>query len=344
MKLRIYPHILDFKVSAKTSRDVLTQRNVWYVKVWEESNPSHFGLGEIAPIFGLSVEEEFEFMDQLALIDEFAPEDVISQGTLSAFPSILFGIEMAMLDFKSGGKRQLFQSTFTEGQPIPINGLVWMGDADYMRRQVAQKIDEGYDCIKLKVGGIDFEQEKAILSSIRKEHQDLEIRLDANGAFTSDNSKQKLAELSEFNIHSIEQPVRPGQWDHMAELCSTSPIPIALDEELIGVSEERQGALLDALHPQYIILKPTLLGGFEKSDHWIELAEKRNIRWWATSALESNIGLNAIAQWVASKGNDLPQGLGTGNLFTNNITSPLSVEHGTLSLKGDEWNLNMFMP
>jgi L-alanine-DL-glutamate epimerase-like enolase superfamily enzyme len=209
---------------------------------------------------------------------------------------------------------------------IPINGLIWMGDVEAMMTQLEQKINLGFSCIKIKVGAIDFESECNFLGHIRKlfHSSDLTLRLDANGAFQPEDAIQKLSKLSEYNIHSIEQPITPGQWKEMATLCKTSPIPIALDEELIGIfSKQEKVNLIQEIKPQYIILKPSLVGGWQGADQWVSIAEKHAVDWWATSALESNIGLNAIAQWVSTKQINRPQGLGTGGLFTNNIRTPL---------------------
>ena len=245
---------------------------------------------------------------------------------------------MAWQDLAMGGKRKFYDNYFTQGNPIPINGLIWMGKVDFMRQQIIAKLENGFTCLKLKIGAIDFATELELLASIRQEFSadEIEIRVDANGAFTPETALEKLQRLAEYDLHSIEQPIKQGQWEQMALLCEHSPIPIALDEELIGINQTKEKQeLLDVIRPQYIILKPSLVGGFRASQEWIAEAEKRNLPWWITSALESNIGLNAIAQFTANTNNNLPQGLGTGQLYTNNIPSPLEVEAGQIYYRHD---------
>lgn len=243
-------------------------------------------------------------------------------------PAVQFGLEMALIDLRNPGDQGiLFTSDFTEGsEGIVINGLIWMGDKSFMFEQIKRKIEQGYQCIKMKIGAIAFDEELALLTYIRSQFSaaDIELRVDANGAFKPESALEKLSKLAEFELHSIEQPIKQGQLDSMAELCEKTPLPISLDEELIGIhSTDDKLKILDTIRPQYIILKPSLVGGFKASEEWISIAEKMNINWWATSALEANIGLNAISQWVFTKSNPMPQGLGTGQLFTNNIDSPL---------------------
>ncbi len=278
-------------------------RDVWYLF-------SGTAIGECAPLPGLSI-------DNLDMIEAKLDEVCESPDTdLKEFPSIRFALEM--LQYKN-----------CKISPIPINGLIWMGEPDFMSAQVERKIQDGWQCIKMKIGAVDFEQELKILKSI---DENLELRVDANGAFSESDVREKLEKLSVLNLHSIEQPVKPGQWDLLAELCSSSPVPIALDEELISLVDETQRiAMLDKVKPQYLVLKPSLLGGFAESEKWIALAEERGIGWWVTSALESNIGLEAIANWVSKLKTIGYQGLGTGQLFTNNIPSALQVENGMLS-------------
>jgi o-succinylbenzoate synthase len=263
---------------------------------------------------------------------------------LSAFPSIAFGIETALLDLKAKGSKILFQNDFSQSEKgIPINGLVWMGDKAFMQKQIREKIKNGYHCIKLKIAALDFNTELEILADIRKQFspKDIEIRLDANGAFHATEALEKLEKLAKFEIHSIEQPIRQGQSNEMAELCMQSPIPIVLDEELIGIAPADREQLLEKIKPAYIILKPSLLGGFNTCENWIRLAKTHNIDWWITSALESNIGLNAIAQWTYTLNSPLPQGLGTGQLYHNNIPSPLQIENAQLFYNPKEqWDLN----
>jgi L-alanine-DL-glutamate epimerase-like enolase superfamily enzyme len=262
----------------------------------------------------------------------------------SNYPSITFGLETALLDMLNGGRRVIFDNDFQTGRKLPINGLIWMADMDLMLQQIAIKIQDGYRCIKMKVGGLNFEKECDILHYIRKKYfrEDITIRLDANGAFKVDDCLYKLNELSKFNIHSIEQPIKPGQVEVLREISEQSPIPIALDEELIGVNETSdRKTLLDTCKVPYIILKPSLHGGLQSCKEWIALAEKMNKGWWVTSALESNIGLNAICQFTAEYPITIPQGLGTGQLYDDNIESPLVVKNGEISLNSKaEWNLD----
>jgi L-alanine-DL-glutamate epimerase-like enolase superfamily enzyme len=265
---------------------------------------------------------------------------------LYKFPSIQFGLETAFASFESENTFEIFPSEFTQGtDSIPINGLIWMGTESFMKQQIKDKIEAGFYCIKMKIGAIDFQTELQLLNSIRKEFssKDIELRVDANGAFSPLEALEKLKRLSELDLHSIEQPIKQGQIEAMASLCEKSVLPIALDEELIGVfSKEKKKDLLETIKPQYIILKPSLVGGFSGSKEWIDLAEKQNSGWWITSALESNIGLNAIAQWTYTLKNIMPQGLGTGGLFTNNFDSPLQVKNGTLQYeKNKNWKFNL---
>jgi L-alanine-DL-glutamate epimerase-like enolase superfamily enzyme len=268
--------------------------------------------------------------------------DVLLQ-ELTTFPSIQFGLEQAFLSLKSQTSFELFPTKFTQGkEAININGLIWMGDKDFMKSQIKEKLVAGFSCIKMKIGAIDFETELSLLKSIRKEFSSNEVvlRVDANGAFKPDEALEKLEKLAKFDIHSIEQPIQQGQIEAMADLCAKTSVPIALDEELIGIfsSEERQ-QLLATIQPQFIILKPSLLGGFVNSLEWITLATQNDCGWWITSALESNVGLNAIAQFTYHLKNSLPQGLGTGSLFTNNFESPLEINNGKLHYNNTKnWN------
>jgi mandelate racemase/muconate lactonizing protein len=251
---------------------------------------------------------------------------------LKTFPSIQFGVEQAFRSVVAPHWYELFPSNFTKGKDaIPINGLIWMGSPDFMKAQIKEKLAQGFRCIKMKIGAIDFEEEYRILKALRNEFSanDIEIRVDANGAFQATEALRYLEHLATLQLHSIEQPIRAGQWEAMAELCEQTPLPIALDEELIGIfTREEKQRLLREIQPQYIILKPSLIGGYSGSEEWITLAETLDIGWWVTSALESNIGLNAIAQWTYTLRNPMPQGLGTGMLYTNNIPFPLYVENG----------------
>ena len=262
------------------------------------------------------------------------------------FPSIQFGLEQALLSVKSVNPFVLFPSNFTESKDsVNINGLIWMGSEAFMKKQIADKLETGFSTIKMKIGAIDFETELALLKSIRKEFSsnEIELRVDANGAFAPKEALDKLKRLSDFELHSIEQPIKQGQIGEMADLCAKTPIPIALDEELIGVFDvTKKKELLLTIKPQYIILKPSLVGGIRSSEEWIDLAEKQQAGWWITSALESNIGLNAIAQWTYTLRNKMPQGLGTGSLFTNNIESPLEVKNGYLHYNTNKnWKIKL---
>jgi len=337
---------LDFKRPSGTSRGILTKKEAWFVYVWDDKNPTVKGIGECSIIRGLSPDDRDNYQDKIQeTCDNINQIESFLYDELVEWPSIYFGFEMALTDLANGGKRLLFHSDFTEDEAkIPINGLVWMGDKAYMQEQVQEKIDTGFNCIKLKIGAINFQEELEILKSIREKFNSdqIEIRVDANGAFHPDEAMEKLKALSEFNIHSIEQPIKAGNWEAMAMLCKETPLPIALDEELIGIYHiEEKINLIKQIKPQYIILKPSLVGGFKGSQEWIDIAEKEGIPWWMTSALESNIGLNAIAQWAYTLNNPMPQGLGTGQLFTNNIESPLEVTEGHLIYnQSKNWEVN----
>ncbi len=331
-------HTLIFKRPAGTSRGILTSKDIWIITISDKDNPEKTGTGECSPLMGLSIDDMPDYEKKLDKvcknIDKYY--EYIESG-LNGFPSIKFGLEMALKDLETPGKDVLFPSEFTAGQDsIEINGLVWMGEFEFMRKQIIEKIESGFSCIKLKIGAIDFEKEIELIRTIRKEFSagDIEIRVDANGAFKIETALEKLKILSYYDLHSIEQPIKQGQWDEMAKLCEKTPLPIALDEELIGITGfEDKKRLIQTIKPQYIILKPSLTGGFKASKEWIDLAEENNTGWWITSALESNIGLNAIAQWTYTLGNKMPQGLGTGQLFTNNFESQLYIRNGHLWIK-----------
>jgi o-succinylbenzoate synthase len=341
------PYTLDFKFDARTSRGAISQHQVYFIKLWHAADLSIVGLGECAPLAGLSIDHRPELLQKLEnvcqTINAGKAETInLDKLELQEWPAIRFALETALLDLQNGGKRLIYKNAFSSGETgIPINGLVWMGDKDFMQQQISQKLAQGYSCLKLKIGGLDFTTELEILQSIREaaSEKELTIRVDANGAFAPNEAFKKLERLAKYNIHSIEQPIKQGRWKAMAELCAYTPVPIALDEELIGVqAPEKQTELLETIHPQYIILKPTLVGGLQASADWIELAEKRTIGWWMTSALESNIGLNAISQFTANYSLTMPQGLGTGQLYHNNIASPLQIEQGKLWYRGkQEW-------
>lgn len=328
-----YP--LTFKRPSGTSRGVLTQKDSWFIRIWDDENPAVVGVGECSVIQGLSSDDREGYEEKLKEVcDQIADYWYYLEGGLREWPSIYFGLETAFIDFQKQGKGILFPSDFTLGKKqIPINGLIWMGEAEFMKEQIQQKLEDGFNCIKMKIGAINFNEELRLLEAIRKDFspEQIELRVDANGAFLPDEAIYKLQALAQFNLHSIEQPIRAGQWQEMADLCRQTPLPIALDEELIGVYDlEEKRELMDAISPQYIILKPSLLGGIKGSKEWIDLADERKVPWWITSALEANIGLNAIAQWTYTLNNPMPQGLGTGQLYTNNVESPLFMEKGFL--------------
>lgn len=345
MKIATYQkHVLHFKQPSGTSRGVLKSKETWFIII--EHNGKQ-GIGESGMFKGLSIDDRPDFENKLAWTCKHINdglENLLQE--LREFPSIQFGLETAFKSLESENPFELFPSEFTKGiKSIPINGLIWMGTEDFMRDQIKEKITSGFKCIKMKIGAINFQSEVEILKSIRKEFSsnDIELRVDANGAFSASEALEKLQILSELDIHSIEQPIKQGQIIEMARLCKETPLPIALDEELIGVfSKDKKDELLKAIKPQFIILKPTLVGGFKGTNEWIELAETNNIGWWMTSALESNVGLNAIAQYTYTKNNRLPQGLGTGGLFTNNVESPLEVNKGAIHYNNkNQWNFNL---
>lgn len=322
-------YLLEFKRPSGTSRGVLHEKETFILKVSENGKS---GIGECAIFRGLSFDDQPEYEEKLQWLCENIDQDPdFLQEELKTFPSIWFGYEQAVSNLKYG-EHLYFPSEFTNGKtPIIINGLIWMGGVHYMEEQIQEKLEKGFHCIKLKIG-VDWKSEHEVLQKLRQKFSKeiLELRVDANGGFTKEEAKTVLEQLADLDIHSIEQPIKAGSWNDMAELCVQTPTPIALDEELIGIIDFNQKKeLLETIQPQYIILKPALVGGFSGSDEWISLAEEQNIGWWITSALESNIGLNAIAQYTFTKKNPMPQGLGTGALFVNNFESDLD-------LKGEE--------
>ena len=327
-----------FKEPAGTSRGVYRTRVSRFVHLTCDDMPGIAGVGECAPLPKLSCDD---LPDYDAVLRQHC-DDVCTSGTIDVdslrdVPSMLFGLEMAWLQLHRGGGTALSDTPFSHGEAgIPINGLVWMGDFDTMARRMEQKLEQGFHCVKIKIGAIDFADEISLIRRLRERYGSdrIELRVDANGAFSPDEAMERLHELSAYDIHSIEQPIMAGQWERMAQLCQSSPLPIALDEELIGVNSlEAKRSLLDTISPQYIILKPSLHGGMAGCREWISLARERGIGSWITSALESNVGLNAIAHFAAMVyGPDItmPQGLGTGQLYTDNIdTVPLTI-------RGDE--------
>jgi o-succinylbenzoate synthase len=322
----------------------LKTKETWFIII---DSGDKRGFGECGILRGLSIDDRPDYKKILewTCLNINLGLDVLLE-KLSEFPSIQFGLEIAFKSLVSQSPFVLFPSAFTSGdESIEINGLIWMGGKAYMKSQIKEKIDDGFRCIKMKIGAIDFDSEIDLLKSIRNEYskKDIELRVDANGAFSPFEALAKLKRLSEFDLHSIEQPIKHGQWEEMSRLCEDSPLPIALDEELIGAFTRQQKLnLLEVIKPQFIILKPSLIGGFKSSDEWIKLCEASKIKWWVTSALESNIGLNAIAQYTFLKETKMPQGLGTGGLFTNNFTSPLNVKNGTLRYNyRTNWEFNL---
>ena len=369
LKADFHKRTFHFGFDARTSRGAMKHKTSWFIKIWDPEAPEIFGLGECAPLQGLS-REDIPKLDQvldivvgrimhgqlgLPMISDSRFDTLLrlnavlkeyfSDFFLQQHPAVTFALETALLDLGQGGKQTVFNNSFVKGQPVPINGLVWMGGLDFMLQQVEIKIRDGYRCLKLKVGGLDFEKEVDILQYIRRKYfrENIVVRLDANGAFKVEDALYKLKQLSRFEVHSIEQPIKAGS-PELPGLCQASPIPIALDEELIGVATRgEKEKLLERIRPQYIILKPTLHGGLFGCQEWIELAESRKVGWWVTSALESNIGLNAISQFAANYPIPIPQGLGTGGIYTDNIPSPLKVDRGLLSYDlAGRWDLLEF--
>ena len=338
MKATYHKYILIFKRPSGTSRGIMNEKETWFIVLEKDGKK---GIGECGILRGLSCDDRPDYEEKLAwtCANIHLGIDVLWKA-LIAFPSIQFGVEMAFQSLASSNPFLLFPSDFTNGtKSIPINGLVWMGKEAFMKQQIEEKLAEGFRCIKLKIGAINFDEELQLLGFIRQHFtpEQVEIRVDANGAFDTSLALYKLNQLAGFKLHSIEQPIQKNNTDSMSELCKNSPIPIALDEELIGVfSLEEKEQLLVKIKPQYVILKPSFVGGFRGANEWIMLAEKHHIKWWITSALESNVGLNAIAQWTFLKQNSMPQGLGTGGLYTNNFECPLEVSNGLLSFHRDK--------
>ena len=344
MKAHYKKHILEFKTPSGTSRGILKTKEAWFIVLEDKGR---LGFGECGMLRGLSIDDrpDFEQTLQWVCANIHLGEQQLYDA-LTEFPSIQMGLEIAFKSLAAHDPFQIYPSAFTKGEAsIAINGLIWMGDKDFMSRQITSKLNEGFGCIKMKIGAINFDTELALLKSIRQEFSasEIEIRVDANGAFDPKNALEKLKQLSDLDLHSIEQPIAVKQWDQMAYLCEKSPLDIALDEELIGVfSNQDKQRLLNHINPQYIILKPSFIGGFKGSDSWIELSQANNVQWWITSALESNVGLNAISQYTFTKNSTLPQGLGTGSLYTNNIASALQIKNGTLCYKPTKkWNFNL---
>jgi len=344
LKATYHKYLLNFISPSRTSRGVLKQKETWFIIVENENKK---GIGECGILRGLSCDDREDYEEKLKwTCQNIHLGEIKLWHELIEFPSIQFGVEMAFKSLESSNPFILFPSDFTNSiKSIPINGLVWMGDEQYMMKQIKEKLTQGFHCIKLKVGAINFQTELKLVHFIREnfDAKKVEIRIDANGAFDEKKVRHKLNQLAKYEIHSIEQPIAKNQIDTMSELCKTAPISIALDEELIGVfSLEDKERLLKKIKPQYIILKPSFVGGFRGAKQWIDLAEKYNIGWWITSALESNIGLNAIAQWTFLQNNSMYQGLGTGALYSNNFESPLEVSNGQLGYQNKlNWKFNL---
>lgn len=339
-----HKYILNFKRPSGTSRGILKTKETWFIILKENDKT---GIGECGILRTLSIDDRPDYEEKLKWVCDnihLGLEKLLEE--VYDFPSIQFGLEQAFLSLRSNSPFELFSSEFTKGNDsIPINGLIWMGDKEFMKTQIKEKLAVGFSCIKMKIGAIDFNTELELLTSIRKEFssEEIELRVDANGAFSPENALEKLKRLSELELHSIEQPIKQGQFEEMASLCDKTPLPIALDEELIGVfSVIKKQEILQKIQPQYIILKPSLVGGFAGSQEWINFAEQQNCGWWITSALESNVGLNAIAQWTYTLNSCMPQGLGTGGLYTNNFDSKLEIEKGSLQYNNSKkWKFKL---
>jgi o-succinylbenzoate synthase len=343
LRAEFFSHTLNFIKPGRTSRGTLHERKVFYLKVWEAENPVIFGLGEAAPLAGLSMESEADCsaaLRQLTADISQWEHYLFSENVLPR--AVLFALEQAILDLREGGRRVLFPSKFTEGREVVlINGLVWMGEPDFQLLQINRILSEGFGSIKLKIGAAEWRDELKLIQHLREHFgvEELGIRLDANGAYSPRQALEILEDLALYDIHSIEQPIRAGQWEEMAEICRESPVPVALDEELIVCPLAEAENLLAEVLPQYLILKPSLLGGFQVSESWITHAESLGIGWWVTSSLESNVGLNALAQWTFGLQNPVPQGLGTGQVFSNNVEGWLEREGEFLQINPElKWS------
>ncbi len=346
-RYEIKEHLLHFSFPAHTSRNTFLDRKVWFIHLSHTSLPQVTGMGECAPLNGLSKDNIAALPEALTgLLEQIKHaklpadaqeiEDLLAVYVPTAYPSLRMGLEMALLDLLHQGKRVYFpKSKLWKGGKIPINGLIWMGDKDLMWKRIEEKIAQGHTCLKIKIGGLDFDTECEILATLRKDFsKEIVVRLDANGAFEPEDCMEKLEVLSEYNIHSIEQPIPAGSWSSIRKIIKRSAIPVALDEELINIPAEHAATALQKLSPHYIVLKPSLLGGFFPTQAWIKAAENKKIGWWITSALESSVGLYALAQFVGlyPLTNELPQGLGTGKLYTNNLPSFLEQKESELFL------------
>ena len=332
--IEISERTLHFKQPAGTSRGVYTTRKSYYLTITDDNRSSIKGVGECATLPDLScdaVPEYFKILSDVCRMVEQTGN--IPYDILRPYPSILFGLETAFAQLDANGSTCLYDTPFGRGEEgITINGLVWMGTFDEMYSRLETKLKAGFHCVKLKIGAINFDKELDLIKHIREafDKNTIELRVDANGGFSPDNAMERLEALAKYDIHSIEQPIKQHQWGEMARLCKETPLPIALDEELIGVNvKSMKEYLLETIRPQYIILKPSLHGGMYGCTEWIQMAKERGINSWITSALESNVGLNAIAHYCAKTYGPsvlMPQGLGTGQLFTDNIDMPLVID------------------
>lgn len=348
-QVKLSSRTLHFIQPAGTSRGVYTTRQSYYVTLSDDNVPGIVGIGECATLPDLSCDamppKEYERILK-GFCDDLCQSGKIDKEAMRPYPSMLFGLETAKRQLDNGGGIDLFNTPFGRGEEgITINGLIWMGTFDEMFQRLEAKLKAGFHCVKLKIGAIDFEKELRLIQHIRQHfsRREVELRVDANGGFTPDNAMQRLEALAKYDIHSIEQPIRQHQWMEMARLCKNTPLPIALDEELIGVNDlTEKNQLLDTIQPQYIILKPSLHGGISGTREWIKLAKERGIGSWITSALESNIGLNAIAQLTADIYGPhitMAQGLGTGQLFSDNIPMPLEIRGEQLWVNNTNRNI-----
>ena len=336
LRLSLHPHLLDFSRPAQTSRGALTARQVYFLRAWNTSAPEVAGWGECGPIPGLSPDDRPTFAAEVATlvaqVNQGRPLETLPLATL---PSFGFGLETALRDLAHGGRRLLWDTPFSRSEAgLPTHGLIWMDSADGILRQVADKVAAGFHVIKMKVGALPFEEEFDLLNALRSNFppDQVELRLDANGAWSPAEALDRLAFLAPLHVAFVEQPIRAGQWAALAELCRRTPIPLALDEELIGVPADQRRPLLEAIRPQHLILKPALLGGFTACERWIADAEELGIGWWVNSLLESNVGLNAICQWCSAVGQGRIHGLGTGSLFADNVQAPIRLRGAELKV------------
>lgn len=347
LRARWIEHTLEPRFELGTSKGPIHARTVWYLIAWDREKPEVKGIGEAALFPGHSREFPADVRTKLLeLCEDTSNWEHRALSDLVDVPSVRFAVEQCLSDLSAGGTKQHFPSDFTLGRTsIPINGLVWMGDKATMRDRIREQIEGGNRCIKMKIGAIGIEDELELLTAVRSEYSsdDLTLRVDANGAFNARNILPILEQLADLGIHSIEQPIAPGLHESMAEICAISPLPIALDEDLIGMNtRDLKRDLLDMVKPKFIVIKPSLVGGWRATEEWIDLANERSIGWWITSALESSIGLNAIAQFTATLNVTIPQGLGTGSVYRNNIPSPLVAKGGKLHYQPEvEWDLSV---